>query len=149
MVFDYNVAIIKVHNAVINFPIGVNLSERKSGTERTKKRKKRELVFSLPPGGGAPPGGKEQAKQTTFYKNIHDPIKWCSCITKYTVSESMMSLFVSCNDIVGDIAERNSFAEHGNLVAESSEFHLTLSRAHNYNKAHFFQLEIRKKSGTF
>ena len=27
--------------------IGVNISERKSGTERTKKRKKRELVFFL------------------------------------------------------------------------------------------------------
>ena len=26
--------------------IGVNISERKSGTERTKKRKKQELVFS-------------------------------------------------------------------------------------------------------
>ena len=46
-----------------------------------------------------------------------------------------MSLFVSYNDIVADIAERISFAEHGKLVAESSEFHLTLSRAH---KAHFF-----------
>ena len=53
-----------------------------------------------------------------------------------------MSLFVSCNDIVANIAERISFAEHGKLVAESSEFHLTLSRAY---KAHFFQLEIRKK----
>ena len=53
-----------------------------------------------------------------------------------------MSLFVSCNDIVADIAERISFAEHGKLVAKSSEFHLTLSRAH---KAHFFQLEIRNK----
>ena len=53
-----------------------------------------------------------------------------------------MSLFVSCNDIVADIAERISFAEHGKLVAESSEFHLMLSRAH---KAYFFQLEIRKK----
>ena len=41
-----------------------------------------------------------------------------------------MSLFVGCNDIVADIAERISFAEHGKLVAESSEFHLTLSRAH-------------------
>ena len=30
--------------------IGVNIGERKSGTERTKKRKKRELVFSPPPG---------------------------------------------------------------------------------------------------
>ena len=27
------------------YPIGVNISERKSGTEQTKKRKKRELVF--------------------------------------------------------------------------------------------------------
>ena len=31
---------------------------------------------------------------------------------------------------VADFAERISFAEHGKLVAESSEFHLTLSRAH-------------------
>ena len=31
--------------------IGVNISERKSGTERTKKRKKRELVFFPSPGG--------------------------------------------------------------------------------------------------
>ena len=30
--------------------IGVNISERKIGTERTKKRKKRELVFFPPPG---------------------------------------------------------------------------------------------------
>ena len=61
-------------------------------------------------------------------------------IGAYTVSESLMSLFASCNDIVADIAEKISFAEHGKLVAESSEFHLTLSRAH---KAHFFsQLEI-------
>ena len=35
-----------------------------------------------------------------------------------------------------------SFAEHWKLVAESSEFHLTLKRAH---RVHFFQLEIRKK----
>ena len=45
--------------------------------------------------------------------------------------------------IVADVAERISFAEHGKLVAESSDFHLTLHRAH------FFQLEIRKISGTF
>ena len=30
--------------------IGVNISERKSGTERTKKRKKRELLCFPPPG---------------------------------------------------------------------------------------------------
>ena len=36
-----------------NHHIGVNISERKSGTERTKKRKKREFVFFPPPGGTA------------------------------------------------------------------------------------------------
>ena len=55
-----------------------------------------------------------------------------------------MSLFVSCNDIVADIAERISFAEHGKLVAESSEFHLTLSRAH---KAPFSNSKYAKKAG--
>ena len=39
-----------------------------------------------------------------------------------------------------NFAQRISLAEYWKLVAESSEFHLTLSRAH------FFQLEI---SGTF
>ena len=37
-----------------------------------------------------------------------------------------------------------SCAEHWKLVAESSEFHLMLKRAH---RVHFFQLEIRQKSG--
>ena len=70
-----------------------------------------------------------------------------SSIHRYTVSESLVSLFVGCNDIIAYIAERISFAEHGKLVAESSEFHLMLSRAH---KAQFFQLEIRKrKAGHF
>ena len=45
-----------------------------------------------------------------------------------------------------NFAERISFAEHWKMVAESSEFHLTLKRAH---RAHFFQLEIRQKSGTY
>ena len=31
---------------ILCFCIGVNISERKSGTEGTKKRKKREFVFS-------------------------------------------------------------------------------------------------------
>ena len=35
-----------------------------------------------------------------------------------------------------------SFAKHWKLVAESSEFHLTLKTAH---RVHFFQLEIRQK----
>ena len=41
-------------------------------------------------------------------------------------------------------SERISIAEHWKLVAESSEFHLTLSRAHIER---IFQLEIRKKAG--
>ena len=43
-----------------------------------------------------------------------------------------------CN-YVADFTERISFPEHWKLVADSSEFHLTLSRAH------FFQLQIRIK----
>ena len=39
-----------------------------------------------------------------------------------------------------------SFAEHFNLVAESSEFHLTLKRAH---RVHFFNSKYAQKSGTF
>ena len=38
-----------------------------------------------------------------------------------------------------NFAQRISFAEHWKLFAESSEFHLTLSRVH---RAHFFQHEI-------
>ena len=41
-----------------------------------------------------------------------------------------------------NLTEQISFAEHGKLVAESSEFHLTLSRAH---RVPFFQLEIPTK----
>ena len=35
----------------ITCSIGVNICKQKSGTERTKKRKKRELVRFTPPGG--------------------------------------------------------------------------------------------------
>ena len=48
-----------------------------------------------------------------------------------------------CLRYVADFAGRISFAEHGKLVAESSEFHLTL------NRVHFSQLEICTKSRTF
>ena len=50
-----------------------------------------------------------------------------------------------CDD-VSNFADRISFAEHGKLVVESSEFHLTLAER---IQAHFFQPEIPKKSGTF
>ena len=41
-----------------------------------------------------------------------------------------------------NFAERIRFAEHGKLVAESSEFHFTLSRAH---RAHFSNSKYAKK----
>ena len=45
-----------------------------------------------------------------------------------------------------NIAERISFVEHRKLVAESCEFDFTLSRVH---RAHFFELQIRKKAEHF
>ena len=38
-------------SSACNACIGVNISEQKNGTDRTKKRKKRELVLFTPPGG--------------------------------------------------------------------------------------------------
>ena len=79
----------KVH-LIINYKsIGINISERKSGTERTKKR---EFIF-FPSQGGATgtivhrlnaTRTKSQKKHTQFYKQIHGTIKWWSCITKHT-----------------------------------------------------------------
>ena len=39
-----------------------------------------------------------------------------------------------------------SFAEHGKLISESSEFHLTLKRAH---RVHFSNSKYAKKAGHF
>ena len=105
--------------------IVVNISVRKSGTERTKKHKKRELVFcptasgrnsycSTPLNGICPsydnpgylyPGPYAALTKSQLYKQA-----------KHTQ--------------VYNFAERISFAEHWKLVAKSSEFHLTLSRVH-------------------
>ena len=52
-------------------------------------------------------------------------------------------IFIPATHIFYNFAERISFAEHLTLVAESTELHLTLSRAH------FFHLVIRKKTGQF
>ena len=46
-----------------------------------------------------------------------------------------------------NFAERISFAEHGKMVAESSEFHLTLTRAHTI--AFFPTGNTKKKAGHF
>ena len=52
MCFTFAVAIRGSH-AQVHRGLGVNISERKSGAEWTKKRKKRELVFFSPPPGVA------------------------------------------------------------------------------------------------
>ena len=69
-----------------------------------------------------------QAKHARFYKHTwHDQNGDLVDFTKYS-----FRIIDRCNDIINvvDFAERISFAEHGKLVAESSEFHLTLNRAH-------------------
>ena len=69
-------------------------------------------------------------------------------ITKYTVSESLMSLIVCCNDIMLPTSQSElALPEHGKLVAESSEFQLMLIRA---NKARIFSnSKYAKKAGHF
>ena len=132
--------------------IGVNISERKSGTEPTKKRKNRELVF-FPTARDAPYAARtglksqvhKQAKHTRFYKQIHDTIRMM-VILYYEITSFRIIDVLGWNDYVADFAERISFVEHWKLVAESSEFHLTLSRAH---RAHFFPTRNTQKSWTF
>ena len=63
--------------------------------------------------------------------------------THHFINRYIMTRSNCNNNYVADFAERISFAEHWKLVAESSEFHLTLSRAHG---VYFFQIEIRKKA---
>ena len=48
----------------------------------------------------------------------------------------------NCNDNIANFAEQISFAGHWKLVAESSEFHLKLRRAH---RAHFPNSKYAKK----
>ena len=65
-------------------------------------------------------------------------------VSSYEIGlRSFRIIDVPAYNYVGDFAERIRFAEHWKLVADSSEFHVTLSRAH---RAHFFQLEICKKN---
>ena len=65
-------------------------------------------------------------------------------ITRDIVTSSPTRPRLSRSDKTHNIfAERISFAEHWELVAESSELHLTL------NRAHFFPARKTQKSGTF
>ena len=111
--------------------IGVNISERKSGTERPKKRKKREFVFFSPPSGGA---------TATVVHCLHDTVhRFCPIYHNagYLYPEifaawTKSQLNKQAKHITfHNFAVRISFSEHWKLVAE---FHLTLERAH---MAHF------------
>ena len=125
--------------------IGVNISERKSGTERTKKRKKRELVC-FPTARGC--NGVHRLYRSVRYmefvrptitRDIFIPAPMQCGLCRSLTNRQNTQHFTSLKREFG-------FVEHWKMVAESSEFHLTLKRAHI---VHFFQLEIRIKSGTF
>ena len=47
---QYGSDVIVLYLSLVSYLIGVNISEQKSGTEQTEKRKKRELICFPPPG---------------------------------------------------------------------------------------------------
>ena len=101
--------------------------------QRTKKRtktcKKREFVFFPPPGGAIGTVVHQWSRRNTdFARATIIFIPRSRPYAARTKSQAKYTTFYH-------FAERISFAEHLKLVAESSEFHLTLSRAH---RAHFF-----------
>ena len=109
----------------------INISERKS--VKSAPTRGRNWYFSTTSRHGTRryPGYiypvPSKAKHTQFYKQIHGTIKWWSCVTKYTVSESCD--VPGCNDnYVAGFAGRISFAEQWKLVAaEQSAFFPTLN----------------------
>ena len=127
----------------LHYYIGVNINERKSGTEPTKKRKKRELVcFSHRQGAQRSTSPRSvrymDFARATITRDIFIPGPTQCGLSRINKQAKHTTIY--------KFAEGIGFAEHWKLVAESSEFHLTLKRAH---RVHFFQLEIRQKSGTF
>ena len=109
--------------------IGVNISERKSGTDWTKKRKKRELVCFSTAGG---------ATEYIAYRSVRYMDFTRATITRDIFIPAATQCGLSRRQNTQHIykfEEGFSFAEHWKLVAESSEFHLTLKRAH---RVHFF-----------
>ena len=136
-----------LNGLLLNSPINciaVNISERKSGTERTKKRKKRELVCF-------PTARGRNGVNRLYISAIHG---FCPSYDNpgyrypepYAIRTKSQLNKQAKHTTFYKFQEWFSFAEHRKLAAESSEFHLTLKRAH---RVHFSQLEIRQKSGTF
>ena len=105
---------------------------------------KRGLVFFSRPPGGATGTSVHRLDGTrilpvTIIWDIFIPGPYASQTKSQLNKQAKNTQFNNC-------AERISFAEHRKLVAESSKFDFTPSRVH---RAHFFQLQIRKNSGTF
>ena len=130
-------------NGLCPRPSICDISQRKSGTERVKKRKKRELVYF-------------------FHRQGAQLVLCPSYDNRLCVQESGLSRSRQTHTHVYSCAERISLVEHWKLVAESSEFHLTLIREHRLNrcmierifsnskyakKAEHFKLKAGKRDG--
>ena len=120
-------------------------ANEKSGTERTKKRKKRELIC-FPTARGRNGVHRLQFSAIHGFCPSYDnpgylyPRPYAVRTKSQLNKQAKHSTFYKFEEGI-------SFAEHWKLVAESSEFNLTLKRAH---RVHFCQLEIRqKKAGHF
>ena len=106
-----------MHTQFVRF-IGVNISERNSGTEWTTKREKREfIVFPTTRGRNwycsTSSTPYTDFSRSTITRDIFNPGP-----TRNNQAKTHNSFTVF------NFAERISFAEHRKLVAESSEFHL-------------------------
>ena len=113
--------------------VGVNISERKSGTERTKKRKKRELVC-FPTSRGR--NGVHRLRISAIHGvcPTYDNSGYLYP-GPYAVRTMSQLNKQAKHTTFYKFEEGICFFEHWKLVAESSEFHLTLKRAHI---VHFF-----------
>ena len=114
--------------------------QRTKKTERTKKGKKRELVF-FPTAVGrnwyciTPPRRHTDYAQATIIWDIFIPVLFASRTKSQLNKQAKHTKWYN-------FADRISFAEHWKLAAESSEFHLTLSSTY---RAHFFPIRNMQK----
>ena len=112
-----------------------------SGRQSVKmtKRKKRELVFSPPPGGTTVVHRLDAidfARATITWRKTHNILqtdRWYDqMVILYKIHSFRIIDVPACNDMLPTSQSELAMpiiAEYSKLVAESSEFHLTLSRA--------------------
>ena len=114
------------------------MSERKSGTERTKKCKKRDLVFFPPPwGANGTVVGLYRLDTTRILPELRQP--GCRSLQNrqnthnFAISQSELALPSTGSWLPSRLSStlRLNYAEQSAYIAI------------------FFQLELRKKSGTF